>query len=199
MNNYRLRNLIFLTLCCDMGLFAKRLIAPVANIVTDFIRIPGGIGTSFSLMFLVVAAAIVSVRGCATIMGFVQSMIALSLGMVGSMGALSPIGYIVPGIIIDLVFLIGRKSGSGSYITMVIANMLAAAAAGFTANIIVFHLTGVPLALYIAVALVSGAFCGILGYSLSCRLRPVLTTTAGNSTVRGERLSHEHVNGEIAG
>lgn len=150
-------------------------------------------------MFLVVAAGIVSVRGCATIMGFVQSMIALSLGMVGSMGALSPIGYIVPGMIIDLVFLIGRKSGSGSYITMVIANMLAAAAAGLTANIIVFHLNGVPLALYIAVALASGAVCGVLGYSLSCRLRPILTTTAGNSAVRRERPSHEHVNGEIAG
>lgn len=116
MNNYRLRNLIFLALCCDLGLFAKRLIAPVANIVTDFIKIPGGIGTSFSLMFLVVAAAVVSVKGCATIMGFIQSMMALALGMVGSMGALSPIGCIVPGLIIDLVFLIGRKSGRGSYI-----------------------------------------------------------------------------------
>ena len=37
MNNYKLRNLIFLTLCCDMGLFSKRLIAPVANIVTDML------------------------------------------------------------------------------------------------------------------------------------------------------------------
>ena len=45
--------LIFLALCCDLGLFAKRIIAPAANLLTDSLHIPGGIGTSFSLMFLV--------------------------------------------------------------------------------------------------------------------------------------------------
>ena len=95
MKRFSLRNLLFLTLCCDLGLFSKRLIAPAANILTDFLRIPGGIGTSFSLMFLVVAAELVPIFGCATLMSVIQSMIALSLGMVGSMGILSPIGYIV--------------------------------------------------------------------------------------------------------
>ena len=87
MKRFSLRNLLFLTLCCDLGLFSKRLIAPAANILTDFLRIPGGIGTSFSLMFLVVAAELVPIFGCATLMSIIQSMIALSLGMVGSMGA----------------------------------------------------------------------------------------------------------------
>ena len=86
MKRFSLRNLLFLTLCCDLGLFSKRLIAPAANILTDFLRIPGGIGTSFSLMFLVVAAELVPIFGCATLMSIIQSMIALSLGMVGSMG-----------------------------------------------------------------------------------------------------------------
>ena len=62
MKRFSLRNLLFLTLCCDLGLFSKRLIAPAANILTDFLRIPGGIGTSFSLMFLVVAAALAFVN-----------------------------------------------------------------------------------------------------------------------------------------
>ena len=83
MNRYSLRNLLFLTICCDLGLFSKRLIAP-ANILTDFMRIPGGIGTSFSLMFIIVAAELVPIFGCATLMSIIQSMIALSLGMVGS-------------------------------------------------------------------------------------------------------------------
>lgn len=180
-NNYRLRNLIFLTLCCDMGLFSKRLIAPVANIVTDMLRIPGGIGTSFSLMFLVVAAALVHVRGCATLMGLVQSVIAVSMGMIGSMGALSPIGYIVPGIIIDLVFAAASKTKAELITVMTIANMLGAAAAGLTANAIVFHLSGIPLALYIAVALASGTVCGPLGCLLVKRLRPVLSEASGGS------------------
>ena len=171
---YKLRELIFITLCCDLGLFSKRLIAPAANILTDFMRIPGGIGTSFSLMFLVVAAAIVPVRGCAALRGRIQSMIARSLGMVGSMGALSPIGYIVPGIVIDLVLWLFEKISLPRQPAKVIANMLAAAAAGLTANMIVFNLSGVPLALYVLVALASGSGSGTLSYSLYIRLRPVL-------------------------
>lgn len=38
-----LRHLLFLVICCDLGLFSKRLISPLANIVTDFLHIPGGI------------------------------------------------------------------------------------------------------------------------------------------------------------
>ena len=181
MSSYKLRNLIFLTLCCDLGLFSKRLIAPVANIITDMLRIPGGIGTSFSLMFLVVAAILVHFRGCATLMGFVQSMIALSLGMIGSMGALSPIGYIVPGLVIDLSLFISRKLNADQLISMMAANMLGAVAAGLTANLIVFRLTGIPLALYISVAIVSGGVCGILGSSLAKRISPVLTEVSNSS------------------
>ena len=103
MKHARLRRLIFLALCCDLGLFTKRLIAPVANLLTDSLHIPGGIGTSFSLMFLVIAAMLMPGFGCGILMGAVQSAIALSLGMVGSMGVLSPIGYIVPGFVIDCV------------------------------------------------------------------------------------------------
>ena len=177
MKHLSLRNLLFLTLCCDLGLFSKRLIAPAANILTDFLRIPGGIGTSFSLMFLVVAAELVPVFGCATLMSIIQSMIALSLGMVGSMGILSPIGYIVPGVVIDLIFLLSRKIGIGTDLTLTTANMLGAAAASLTANLIVFHLPGVPLALYIVVALASGAVCGSFAGALAKRLRPVVSAS----------------------
>ena len=65
----RLRRLIFFALCCDLGLVSKRLIAPIANVITDSLHIPGGIGTSFSLMFLVLAAALLPRFGCATLMG----------------------------------------------------------------------------------------------------------------------------------
>ena len=59
-------------------------------------------------------------------------------------------------------------------VTMTAANMLSAAAAGFTANLIVFRLRGPVLALYLSVALLSGAFCGCLAYTLVKRLKPVL-------------------------
>ena len=178
MKHSRVRTLIFLALSCDLGLFAKRLIAPAANIITDALHIPGGIGTSFSLMFLVVGAMLVPKFGCATLMGAIQSVIALSLGMVGSMGILSPIGYIVPGFLIDCVVYLSRWMGWDLSAAAVIANMLSAAGASLTANVIVFRLWGIPLLLYLAVALFSGAVCGLLGGGLAKRIRPVVRMEA---------------------
>lgn len=177
MNHSRLKRFIFYALCCDLGLFSKRLIAPAANIITEALHIPGGIGTSFSLMFLVIAAAVTGRFGCATLMGAVQSLIALSMGMVGSMGVLSPIGYIVPGLVIDCLFFFFRVLSSRKVelsLAIPVVNALAAAAACLTANGIVFHLRGLVLLLYACVSATSGFLFGILGIILTKRLRPVL-------------------------
>ncbi|MBR0130684.1 MAG: ECF transporter S component [Firmicutes bacterium] len=174
MKNQKLLRLIFMALCCDLGLFAKRIIAPFANILTDSLHIPGGIGTAFSLLFLVVAAAIIPKFGAATLMGAVQSILALAFGMVGSMGALAPIGYIVPGIVIDTVLLLGRRFKADEKLSMMLANMLGSVSAGLTANIIVFRLPAIPLALYASVALFSGAICGLLAAELYRRVAQIL-------------------------
>lgn len=174
MRTYKLRTLIFLALCCDLGLFAKRIINPFANLITDALHIPGGVGTSFSLMFLVVATALMPRMFCGTVMGVVQSMIALSLGMVGSMGALSPIGYIVPGLAIDLVLKFTRHTSLSPSEQMILANTVASPCAALTANLIVFRLSGIPLLLYLSVATISGAGCGLLGAKLVQRLSPVI-------------------------
>lgn len=174
MRSYRLRTIIFLALCCDLGLFSKRLIAPAANVITDALHIPGGIGTSFSLMFLVVAAMLVPRFGCATIMGIVQSVIALSLGMVGSMGALSPIGYIVPALVIDLLVGLTRRLQLPRTERAMLINAAAGVCASLAANLIVFRLRGAALLLYLCVAATSGAVCGLPAAELVRRLGPVI-------------------------
>ncbi|MDO4458783.1 MAG: ECF transporter S component [Clostridia bacterium] len=169
----KLQCLVFMALCCSMGIFAKKLIAPVANMITDFLRIPGGIGTGFSLMFLVIAAVFVRKPSAAALMGAVQSVIAVFLGTVGSMGALAPIGYIIPGIVIDtVIFVFGKMKLSRTEI-MIIANSLGAASASVTANFIVFGLRGVVLVLYLCVSLLFGALFGFLGSVIAKRLEPV--------------------------
>ena len=161
MNHSRLRRLLFLALCCDFGLIAKQLISPFANIITDALHIPGGVGTGFSLMFVLIAAVMVPRFGCAAMMSAVQSLLALALGRVGSMGALSPIGYIVPGLAIDAMLFLTKKLPLSD--RMALANAFASVCASLTANLIVFHLTGAPLMLYVCIAAVSGALSGLLG------------------------------------
>lgn len=162
-SKYKLKHLIFFALCCDLGLFSKRLVAPIANLITDTLHIPGGIGTAFSLMFLVVGAAAIPIFGCASLMAAVQSGIALSFGMVGSMGLLAPIGYIVPGMVIDLCLWLGRKTGRN---TLLLSNLTASLSAALCANLLVFHLHGIVLALYACTAALSGAVCGCLAETL---------------------------------
>ena len=176
MKTYRLRTLICLALCCDLGLFSKRLIAPAANLITGFLHIPGGIGTSLSLMFLVIAAAMAERFGCAAVMGAVQSVLALAFGMTGSMGALSFIGYIIPGLVIDLLLAVTRKSPLSRRDRVVLANAAAAPCAALTANIIVFHLSGAALALYLCVSAASGAIFGLAGAGIVRRLSPIFGT-----------------------
>lgn len=191
MKNYDLRTIIFVALCCDLGLFAKRVIAPFANIITDTLHIPGGIGTSFSLMFLVIAAVWLPNRFCGTIMGAVQSGLALAFGMVGSMGALAPIGYIIPGLVIDLTLLASAPLPFSLAERMVVANGLAAPAAAFTANCIVFHLRGIPLVLYLCVAASSGILCGLLGTQVVRRLIHVIKIQPKYIEYKGAQSIHE--------
>ena len=169
-----LRSLIFMALCCDLGLFAKKLIAPAANFITEFLHIPGGIATSFSLLFLVIAAALMPFPFCATIMGIVQSLLALCFGMTGSMGALAPIGYILPGIMIDLVFFLAEKTSGRRDNGILISSIIASITACLTANFIVFKLSGIVLFVYVLVAATSGSICGLLGEKLVERLHPVI-------------------------
>lgn len=179
-----LRSLIFLALCCDLGLVAKKVISPFANMITDSLHIPGGIGTGFSLMFLVIAVMLVPRFGCGTIFGAVQGILAVAFGMLGNMGALSPIGYILPGFAVDLLFYVLKRSGLSVSERMVLGNSLASVCAALAANCIVFHLWGVALLLYICVAACSGVLCGLLGSMIVKRVMPVLRS--GNAGVYGD-------------
>ena len=179
MKHAKLRQLLFWALCCDLGLFAKRLIAPAANLITDALRIPGGIGTSFSLMFLVIGSCVFPRFGSGALMGLVQSTLAVLFGTTGSMGILAPVGYVIPGLVVDIVLWAGRKTRLQKLTSCCLANMLASAAAALTANIIVFRLQGIVLALYAAVSLFTGAISGLAAGRTVIRLEAILKTHGG--------------------
>ncbi len=175
MRHSRLSKLNFMALCCVLGLFTKKLINPLANVITESLHIPGGISTGFSIMFLVVAAEVVygerqKVKFCGTLMGSVQGFLALCLGRVGSMGLLAPLGYIVPGMSIDLIYGLAERFKLDRTERMVFANALAAVMASVTANVLVFHLWGPVLLLYLCVSAVSGTVYGFLGAAVAGKL-----------------------------
>ena len=193
MKQSRLAKLNFMALCCVLGLVTKKLINPFANIITESLHIPGGISTGFSIMFLIIAQEMVwenssrnqntnacskkapshFVKHCGALMGIVQGCLALCLGRVGSMGLLAPIGYIVPGIAIDLIYYISNRFGFNRTERMVFANALAAVMASIVANIIVFSLRGPVLWLYLCVSATSGTVYGFLGVAVVGKLSKI--------------------------
>ncbi len=185
MKRISLKNLIFMAVCCDLGIIAKKLIAPAANLVTDNLHIPGGIGTAFSLLFLVTAAFIVKRFGAGMLMGLVQSGIAFLLGSAGSMGALAPLGYLIPGLVIDLCVLLLGRTGMSEDVRIVMCCALASVASSITANVIVFGLVGSVLALYCCTACISGIVCGFIAAFLCKRLRPVFANDRQNGKKEG--------------
>ncbi len=166
MKKYDLKSLIFMALCCDLGLFSKKMILPAVNVLTGFFHLPGGIATSFSLMFLVIGAAVLPGYWAGTIMGVIQSILALCLGMTGSMGVLAPISYITPGIVIDLCLLLTKKKPYG----IVISSVMASLTACLVTNLISHKLRGLPLFQYALTAAISGAICGGLAVMVSSKL-----------------------------
>lgn len=173
MRHSKLTMLNFMALCCVLGLFTKKLINPFANVITEALHIPGGISTGFSIMFLVIAAEIVREKYCGTMMGTVQGFLALALGRVGSMGILMPLGYIATGVAIDLVYYLQKNVKCSKTDRMVFANALAALMASVTANLLVFHLSGPVLWLYLGVSATSGTCYGFLGSAIVTRLYPI--------------------------
>ena len=160
--NRLLSDISIMIIMCFAGVVVKKMINPFANMITDSLHVPGGISTAFSLMFLVIAAGVTSGKWNASIMGSMQALTALSLGMVGRMGILMPLAYLIPGIVIDLVMLIPGERSASIKFKAFIANIFSSVSAALFADVVVFHLPLKPLLVYICLAVLSGAICGFI-------------------------------------
>lgn len=181
MKNIKIRDLILLAFFADIGFVSKRVIAPFANVFTDFLRVPGGIGTAFSLMFIVIGTYLIQRKGSATVMSLVQCILAMSLGMTGAMGMMSPIGYIMPGIVIDIMIILCLRYHASMPLSMILANAAGSVTAALTANFIVFRLRGAVLALYLLIGLISGGICGLLAAVIFKRIKPLYRSDKNTS------------------
>lgn len=163
-----LSHLVFLAICVALSLVTKRVISPITNVLTDFIRIPGGgAATAFSLMFLAIATSGMRWRCATTAAGFVQSLIAMALGMSAYQGAVAILTYTLPGVAIDL-FRRFYPHRDKTYFSLSCA--AANTAGALLANVLVFRLEGIALALWLLIACTVGLLGGLLGELLYSRL-----------------------------
>ena len=153
--------LCFLAISIALSLGTKRVISPITNLLTDFIRVPGGgAATAFSLMFLVIATSGMEWPWATAAAGFVQSLLALSMGMSAYQGAFAVLTYTLPGVVIDLFRkFYPRRDKAYFALSCGAANT----AGALLTNLLVFRLKGISFLLWMLVACVIGLLGGLLG------------------------------------
>ena len=161
-------HLCFLAISIALSLVTKQVISPITNLLTDFIRIPGGgAATAFSLMFLVIATSGMRWSLATAAMGFDQSLLALSMGMSAYQGAFAIMTYTLPGVVIDLFRkFYPRRDKAYFSLSCGAANT----AGALLTNLLVFRLEGISFLLWMLVACAIGMLGGLLGEMLYRRL-----------------------------
>lgn len=161
-------HLAFLSICVALSLVTKRVISPVTNLLTDFLRIPGGgAATAFCLMFLVVGTAGSRWHWATTAAVFVQSLIAMALGFGANQGAFMLLTYTLPGVAVDLL---RRFYPHRNKLYFALSCTAANGVSALLTTLLVFRLEGGVLALWMLVACAAGLLAGLLGELLFCRI-----------------------------
>ncbi|MBQ8604186.1 MAG: ECF transporter S component [Oscillospiraceae bacterium] len=165
------RQLCLMAFLAVSGMIIKPFLSPVFNLLTDFIRIPGGSVTAgFSMMFLVFGAAAVQKKGTAAMMGLVQAVMALGLGISSVTGLLVFITYTLPGVVIDIVLCSSIFSAVPVQKRMPLAGAAGVLAGAALTNTLYFRMSVVPFLLFYIFGILSGGFGGYMAAVIYDRL-----------------------------
>lgn len=163
-----LKQLILCAYLAVLGMLVKPFLSPVFNMLTDFIRIPGGSVTAgISILFLVFGRVLINRPYTGLLIGFLQGVISLTTGISATVGALVLITYTLPGIAVDLV--IGRTH-QPLMIRMVLAGACGVLAGAVSTNMLYFRMSLLPFILFYTFGVLSGGVGGYLAYQAVIRI-----------------------------
>ena len=104
-------DMVVIAMLASLGIATKPIVAPVMNAASSLFMLPGGALQSGIFMFWLITARIVTGKtGAATLAALVQGLMVMLVGIMGNHGLLSIITYSMPGLAIDLVYLLPRLS-----------------------------------------------------------------------------------------
>ncbi len=100
-------DMVVIAMLASLGIATKPIVAPVMNAASGLFMLPGGALQSGIFMFWLIAARILTGKtGAATLAALVQGLMVMLIGIMGNHGLLSIITYSLPGVAIDLVYLL---------------------------------------------------------------------------------------------
>ncbi len=171
LKKFTMFDLMVITMMAVLGVAIKPVVVPLAQIITGPLYIPGGVlAGGFYMLFIVLGRALVGKTGAATMVGLVQAILVIALGIFGTHGAASLITYVAPGLAVDLLYLVIR-SEAGTPIGAFLGGVAANVTGTYLVNLTFFRLPWLPLVLGLSVAALSGGLGGLIAYSIIKQLK----------------------------
>ena len=172
MTRFSTFDLVLIAVLAALGVATKPIIVPLAHMITGPLFIPGGsLAGGLYMFWLVVGLGLTRKYGTPTLIGFVQALMVIGTGVIGSHGVMSLLSYTLPGVAVDLgLFLIGRHKACCLFCCFV-GGLLANLTGSLTVNVIFFQLPFIPLMLSLCTAAFSGGLGGILAWEVLKALR----------------------------
>ncbi len=163
-------DLIVIALSAALGIASKPFILPITHMITGPLFIPGGaVAGGFYMMWIVLGAALVGKVGSATTIALTQGVIVMITGSFGTHGVLSLITYSIPGLAVDMLFIVLRRKielPTDFFFAGILANL----GGTYLSNLIFFRLPLAPLVIALASGALSGGLGGLLGYKIYKKL-----------------------------
>ena len=169
LEKFRAYDLTVIAMMAALGVAVKPIVVSLVHIVTGPLFIPGGsLAGGFYMMWIVLGAGLVNKRGTATLIGLVQSIIVITLGVYGTHGIVSLLTYTLPGLTVDLLLWITRQEPEEK-MAMFIGGIGANLCGVILSNVVFFRLPLVPLLFSISAGALSGALGGLLAWLVAER------------------------------
>ncbi len=174
LDGFSVYELIIIALTASLGLATKPIIVPLTHLITGPLFIPGGsVAGGFYMMWLVLGASLVKKKGTATLIGITQGIIVMITGSFGTHGVLSILTYGLPGLAIDLVFVVFRRNFQ-TPADFFLAGVLANISGTYLSNLVFFRLPLLPLIISLSTGALSGGLGGLLAYLIYKRVKTII-------------------------
>lgn len=166
LSKFSVFNLITIASMSALGIATKPIVVPLVHIITGPLFIPGGaVAGGFYMFWIVLGAGIVKKTGTGFLIGIVQGIMVIALGTMGTHGIMSLVSYTLPGIMVDLIFLISKNHNYDSF-HYAFSCMAANVTGTLISNLLFFRLPPVMVVLMLSLAALSGVVGGLIAYSI---------------------------------
>ncbi|MBN2286595.1 MAG: ECF transporter S component [Tissierellales bacterium] len=174
LDRFTVYELIIISLTAALGLASKPVIVPITHIITGPLFIPGGsVAGGFYMMWIVLGASLVRKRGAASLIALTQGIIVMITGSFGTHGVISILTYGIPGITLDLIFILLNKRYNQP-IDFFLAGVIANLSGTYLSNLVFFRLPLIPLALSLSTGALSGGLGGLLAYMIFKKVKIIV-------------------------